>query len=202
TNRDLQEALTEGELREDLYYRLAVVELYLPPLRERMGDLRLLATEFLARFSQQNGKKVSGFDDAAMDWILSYHWPGNVRELKNAVERAVIMSRAASIGLNDVIPRHLRNSTEAQGAVSLPVGSTLADARRQLTLKTLSMTGGDVERTAHMLGTTPGEVRAELAALVEPAEDDGEREAAARNVKSYGSVKDKGVVRQKSKGRR
>jgi len=202
TNRDLQEALTEGELREDLYYRLAVVELYLPPLRERMGDLRLLATEFLARFSQQNGKKVTEFDDAAMDWILSYNWPGNVRELKNAVERAVILSRASTIGLNDVIPRHLRNSTEAPAAVSLPVGSTLVDARRQLTLKTFSMTGGDVERTAHMLGTTPGEVRAELAALVKPAEDDGEHEAAARNVKSYGSVKDKDVVRQKSKGRR
>ena len=202
TNRDLQEALTEGELREDLYYRLAVVELYLPPLRERMGDLRLLATEFLARFSQQNGKKVMEFDDAAMDWILSYNWPGNVRELKNAVERAVILSRASTIGLNDVVPRHLRNSTEAPAAVSLPVGSTLADARRQLTLKTFSMTGGDVERTAHMLGTTPGEVRAELAALVKPAEDDGEHEAAARNVKSYGSVKDKDVVRQKSKGRR
>ena len=202
TNRDLQEALTEGELREDLYYRLAVVELYLPPLRERMGDLRLLATEFLARFSQQNGKKVMEFDDAAMDWILSYNWPGNVRELKNAVERAVILSRASTIGLNDVVPRHLRNSTEAPAAVSLPVGSTLVDARRQLTLKTFSMTGGDVERTAHMLGTTPGEVRAELAALVKPAEDDGEHEAAARNVKSYGSVKDKDVVRQKSKGRR
>lgn len=202
TNRDLQEALTEGELREDLYYRLAVVELYLPPLRERMGDLRLLASEFLARFSQQNGKKLTGFDDAATDWILSYHWPGNVRELKNAVERAVIMSRAATIGVNDVVPRHLRSSTDAPAAVSLPVGSTLADARRQLTLKTFSMTGGDVERTAHMLGTTAGEVRAELAALVEPAEDDGEREAAARNVKSFGSVKDKDVVRQKSKGRR
>ena len=202
TNRDLQEALAEGELREDLYYRLAVVELYLPPLRERMGDLRLLATEFLARFSQQNGKKLTGFDDKAMDWILSYHWPGNVRELKNAVERAVIMTRGTAIGLNDVVPRHLRNSTEAPAAVSLPVGSTLADARRQLTLKTLSMTGGDVERTAHMLGATPGEVRAELAALVEPAEDDVEPDAAARNVKSFGSVKDKDVVRQKSKGRR
>ena len=202
TNRDLQKALAAGELREDPYYRLAVVELYLPPLRERMGDLRLLATEFLARFSQQNGKKVTGFDDAAMDWILSYQWPGNVRELKNAVERAVIMSRGTTIGLNDVVPRHLRNSTEAPAAVSLPVGSTLADARRQLTLKTLSMTGGDVERTAHMLGATPGEVRAELAALVEPAEDDVEPDAAARNVKSFGSVKDKDVVRQKSKGRR
>jgi DNA-binding NtrC family response regulator len=202
TNRDLQKALNEGELREDLYYRLAVVELYLPPLRERMGDLRLLATEFLARFSQQNGKKLTGFDDEAIDWILSYQWPGNVRELKNAVERAVILSRSPSIGLSDVVPRHMRNSTDAQSPVTLPVGSTLAEARRQLTLKTFSMTGGDIERTAHMLGTSPGEVRAELAALVSTAEDDAEPDAAARNVKSYGSVKDKDVVRQKSKGRR
>ncbi|HKV52614.1 MAG TPA: sigma-54 dependent transcriptional regulator [Gemmatimonadaceae bacterium] len=202
TNRDLQQALAEAELREDLYYRLAVVELYLPPLRERMGDLKLLATEFLARFSQQNNKKLTGFDDAAMDWILSYQWPGNVRELKNAVERAVIMSRSPSISLGDVVPRHLRNSTDVQSPVSLPVGSTFAEARRQLTLKTFSMTGGDIERTAHMLGTTSADVRAELAVLVSATEAHAKPEAAARNVKSYGSVKEKDAVRQKSKGRR
>src|SRR4029079_11806727 len=84
TNRDLQKALEENELREDLYYRLAVVELFLPPLRERIGDIKLLAIEFLWRFAEQNGKPVSGFDDAAWEWILSYNWPGNVRELKNA----------------------------------------------------------------------------------------------------------------------
>ncbi len=81
TNKDLQKAIADGELREDLYYRLAVVQIDLPPLRERAGDIKLLAEEFLARFAQQNGKKITGFDDAAWDWILSYHWPGNVREL-------------------------------------------------------------------------------------------------------------------------
>src|SRR5215218_3005385 len=93
TNKNLQKAIVDGELREDLYYRLAVVEIDLPPLRERAQDIQLLANEFLARFAQQNGKTITGFDDAAWDWIMSYHWPGNVRELKNAVERAVIMSR-------------------------------------------------------------------------------------------------------------
>ena len=92
TNRDLQLALTDGELRDDLYYRLAVVELYLPPLRERAGDIQLLANEFLARFAQENRKTVTGFDDAAMEWILTYSWPGNVRDLKNAVERAVVLA--------------------------------------------------------------------------------------------------------------
>jgi transcriptional regulator with PAS, ATPase and Fis domain len=203
TNRDLQKALAESELREDLYYRLAVVEIYLPPLRERMGDVRLLATEFLARFSQQNGKRFTGFDDAAMEWVLSYHWPGNVRELKNAVERAVIMSRSGSIGLADIVPRHMRNAPDTPVAMTLPVGSTLADARRQLVLKTFSMTGGDVDRTARVLGTTPAEVRTELAELLRTVGEGNETEtppaAAARNVKGKASVKDKDAARRRSK---
>jgi DNA-binding NtrC family response regulator len=81
TNKDLQKALADGELREDLYYRLAVVELYLPPLRERVSDVQLLANEFLARFSKQNGKQLRGFEDSAWAWIHSYNWPGNVRVL-------------------------------------------------------------------------------------------------------------------------
>src|SRR5512140_2998347 len=109
TNKNLQKALADGELREDLYYRLAVVEIDLPPLRERADDIQLLANEFLARFAQQNGKSITKFDDAAWEWIMSYHWPGNVRELKNAVERAVIMSRSTTIGPDDIIPRHLRS---------------------------------------------------------------------------------------------
>src|SRR5688572_15098047 len=108
TNRDLQKALSENELREDLYYRLAVVELFLPPLRERIGDIKLLANEFLARFGQQNGKTLTGFDDAAWEWILSHSWPGNVRELKNAVERAVIMAKTDTITPDDIMPRHVQ----------------------------------------------------------------------------------------------
>src|SRR2546423_3916814 len=107
TNKNLQKAIADGELREDLYYRLAVVEIDLPPLRERTQDIQLLANEFLTRFAQQNGKTITGFEDAAWDWIMSYHWPGNVRELKNAVERAVIMARGSTIGPNDITPRHL-----------------------------------------------------------------------------------------------
>jgi DNA-binding NtrC family response regulator len=166
TNKDLQEALEEGELREDLYYRIAVVELFLPPLRERVGDIKLLATEFLARFAQQNGKRITGFDDAAMDWILSYHWPGNVRELKNAVERAVILSRGTTIGVQDVVPRHVRSSGEMPNTITLPVGSSLEEAKRQLVLRTFASTGGDGERTAKILGLSGQEVRSELASLL------------------------------------
>jgi len=85
-----------------------VVEIFLPPLRERLGDVKLLANEFLARYSQQNGKQVTGFDNDAWSWILNYRWPGNVRELKNAVERAVIMARGQVITVDDITPRHLR----------------------------------------------------------------------------------------------
>ncbi|MDQ6827571.1 MAG: sigma-54 dependent transcriptional regulator [Gemmatimonadota bacterium] len=209
TNRDLQKALAEGELRDDLYYRLAVVELYLPPLRERIGDIKLLANEFLARFSSQNGKQFTGFDDSAWDWILSYNWPGNVRELKNAVERAVIMSRATIISAVDVMPRHLRNTGEFQAPMSVAVGSTLADTRRQLVLKTVAMTGGDVERAAKVLGMSERDVRSELALVlngggghgVAPAEigrsDGVPKAAAAAPVKA--KVADKGKSRPKGR---
>jgi DNA-binding NtrC family response regulator len=166
TNRDVQKAVSDGDLREDLYYRLAVVDISLPPLRERTDDMQLLANEFLERFATQNGKQVTGFEDSAWDWILSYHWPGNVRELKNAVERAVIMARGTRITLTDVMPRHLRLGGEAAAAVSIPVGSTVADARQQLVLKTFASTGGDVARTARMLGLPASEVQAELLQLL------------------------------------
>jgi DNA-binding NtrC family response regulator len=166
TNKNIQKAIADAELREDLYYRLAVVEIDLPPLRERSQDIQLLAKEFLARFAQQNGKTVTGFDDAAWEWIISYHWPGNVRELKNAVERAVIMSRSATIGPSDIIPRHLRGGGGMPAALTIPVGATAADARRQLVLRTFASTSGDVGRTGKVLGLSEQEVRSELMTLL------------------------------------
>jgi DNA-binding NtrC family response regulator len=167
TNKDLQKALADNELREDLYYRLAVVELYLPPLRERADDIQLLANEFLARYSSQNGKQVSGFADDAWEWILSYHWPGNVRELKNAVERAVILTRSDKIKVNDLMLRHLRSGGDSSAALTISVGSTtIADARRQLVLRTFASTGGDPVRTAKLVGVSADDVRADLLALV------------------------------------
>ncbi len=166
TNRDLQKALSDNDLREDLYYRLAVVELFLPPLRERIGDIKLLANEFLVRFGQQNGKPMTGFDEAAWEWILSYNWPGNVRELKNAVERAVIMSCGDKIKAVDIMPRHLRRGADPTASISVPPGATLADTRRQLVLRAFASTNGDYARTANMVGMAPGEVRAEIASLL------------------------------------
>jgi DNA-binding NtrC family response regulator len=167
TNRDLQQALAEGDLREDLYYRLAVVEIGLPPLRERSEDVRLLANEFLQRFSGANQKQVTGFSDDALEWILAYHWPGNVRELKNAVERAVIMSRGNRITAEDIVPRHLRSTGEVSSSVTVPVGATAAEAQRQLVLRTFASTGGDIARTSRMLGLQASAVRQDLLSIVD-----------------------------------
>src|SRR5947208_9539899 len=155
TNQDLQTAIADNHLREDLYYRLAVVEIVLPPLRERADDIQLLANEFLERYASQNGKQLSDFDTAAWGWLLSYHWPGNVRELKNAVERAVIMARGDKIGVVDIVPRHLRAAGDVASSVTIAVGATMSDARRQLVLSTFASTGGDAMRAAKLLGVGP-----------------------------------------------
>jgi DNA-binding NtrC family response regulator len=175
TNKDLQKAIEDNELREDLYYRLAVVEIVLPPLRERADDIQLLANEFLSRYANQNGKRITDFEPAAWDWLMSYHWPGNVRELKNAVERAVIMARGNTITLGDIMPRHLQAAGSVPTSVTIPVGASMSDARRQLVLRTFASTGGDLTRAAKLLGVTVEEIRSELYAVLDgsPAEEDG-----------------------------
>ena len=181
TNRDLQKALADGDLREDLYYRLAVVELFLPPLRERVGDIKLLANEFLVRFAEQNSKPMTGFDDAAWEWILSHNWQGNVRELKNAVERAVIMSRGDKIKAADIMPRHLRRGQDPNTSITVPPGATLADTRRQLVLRAFASTNGDYARTATVVGMTPADVRSEIASLLNGKASEGQAAGSAAN---------------------
>lgn len=126
---------------------------------------------------------------------------GNVRELKNAVERAVIMSHGSTITVNDIVPRHLRSAGDTTGTVTLPVGSTMADARRQMVLRTFSMTGGDADRTAKMLGMRLAEVRTELSALVGGNGQSHEAEAAApKKSRSSSAARERGAAKSKSKG--
>ena len=151
TNKNVEEALRDGKLREDLYHRLAVIPVYLPPLREREGDVRLLAEEFLQRFAKEQGKEITGFSDGASEYIETYRWPGNVRELKNSVERAVILAKQEMIQVADLLPRHLAfDETE----VHIPIGTSLEETERQLTLKTFAFTAGDHRKTARILGVT------------------------------------------------
>jgi DNA-binding NtrC family response regulator len=184
TNKNLEKALADGEMREDLYYRLAVVELFLPPLRERTDDVQLLASEFLERFSSQNGKKIDGFTDDAWQWVLTYHWPGNVRELKNTLERGVIMARSDRIGLADLMPRHLRQTAEIASTVTINVGSSMADAQRQLILRTFANASGDAERAAKTLGMRAEDVRRELLTLLDSGGTGGENGRIVRKAPS------------------
>ncbi|HSJ07877.1 MAG TPA: sigma-54 dependent transcriptional regulator, partial [Longimicrobiales bacterium] len=151
TNKDIEEALRDGKLRDDLYHRLAVIPLFLPPLRERDGDVRLLAEEFLRRFAKEQEKEISGFSEGAMEYLTTYRWPGNVRELKNAIERAVILARSNTLDTADLLPRHLAYEEKE---VHIPIGTSLEDSERQLTLKTFAFAAGDHRKTARILGVT------------------------------------------------
>ena len=172
TNRDVHQALREGDFREDLYYRLSVVEMYLPPLRQRGNDVHLLAHEFLQEFAEEHEKEVDGFSDEAMKFIQAYDWPGNVRELKNAVERAVIMSGEGEIGLEEVRPRAAEQRRSDR--VTIPVGETLEEAQSKFILETFAATGGDRQRTADILGMDQEELGERLLELL-----DAEPEAVA-----------------------
>ncbi|MBR9989941.1 MAG: sigma-54-dependent Fis family transcriptional regulator [Gemmatimonadetes bacterium] len=151
TNKNVEEALRDGKLRDDLYHRLAVIPIYLPPLRDREGDVRLLAEEFLRRFSKDQSKDITGFGEGAIEYIETYRWPGNVRELKNSIERAVILAKEETIKVSDLLPRHMAfDETE----VHIPIGSSLEETERQLMLKTFAFTSGDHRKTARILGVT------------------------------------------------
>ena len=160
TNKNIQRAIDEGKLRDDLYHRLAVIPLVLPPLRERRGDVRILAEAFLRRFAEENGKPLKGFAPETLEFVNSYRWPGNVRELKNAVERAVILARGDMVTLADMRAHELLVTEDRE--VRIPVGTKLEMAERTLMLKTFSFVEGNHQRAALMLGMDEDELRNRL----------------------------------------
>jgi DNA-binding NtrC family response regulator len=163
TNKNVEEALREGKLREDLYHRLAVIPMQLPPLRDRSGDVRLLAEEFLQRFAKDQNKDIHGFSEGSLEYLETYRWPGNVRELKNAIERAVILARGELIQVSDLQPKHF--SLEEK-EVHIPIGTTLEDAERHVMLKTFAFTAGDHARTARILGVKEKDLRQKLLSYI------------------------------------
>jgi two-component system response regulator HydG len=148
TNRDLVADVQEGRFREDLFYRLNVIRIEMPPLRVRDGDVLLLATHFLNRFAADNHKRFDGFTDAARARLLGHRWPGNVRELENAVERAVVLSETARIEEED-LPVDVMAVSKA-GGLRL-TGMTMAEIERQAILGTLEVVGGSTAKAAEML---------------------------------------------------
>jgi len=149
TNRDLNDALRRGEFREDLYYRLNVVAIHLPPLRARREDIPLLAHHFLRQFSQRDQKAIVGFTEAAMTALMKYAFPGNVRELRHIVEQAVALASGQWITVAD-LPAHVRTATTASEERELE--TALNQVERDLILQALRRNEGHLERTARDLG--------------------------------------------------
>jgi DNA-binding NtrC family response regulator len=153
TNVDPPEAVRQGKLREDLFYRLNVFAIRLPPLRERKDDIPLLTQAFVREFAQRNNRTVAGVSERALQLLEQYHWPGNVRELRNVMERAVIVARGDMVEPAD-LPQLMAAApaaATAEGPV-LTAGTTVDEAERQLIEITLTHTGGNKTRAAELLG--------------------------------------------------
>jgi two-component system response regulator HydG len=158
TNRDLAAEVAAGRFREDLYYRLNVVNIEMPPLRARPSDLLPLANHFLQRFAKENGKRIDGFSDDAVERVTGYRWPGNVRELENVIERAVVMCDGPML-----TAKHLPAGvgTVPRGAIRIP-GSTLAEIERHAILSTLEACGGRTSSAAQMLDISVRKIQYKL----------------------------------------
>jgi two-component system response regulator HydG len=151
TNLDLAQQVKLGEFREDLYYRLNVIPITLPPLRARKEDIPLLADHFLREFAEKNGKAMDGISRRAMDRLVDYSWPGNVRELVNTMERAVVLARADVIDEDD-LPETMTGSAPSQEGLTFALGTPLEEIERRVIRETLRYTGGDKRRAAQLLG--------------------------------------------------
>lgn len=156
TNNNLEEMVAKGQFRQDLYYRINVITLTQPPLRERMGDIALLLQHYLQEFCKQTGKKVTGFSEQAVQLLQQYDWPGNVRELINVVERAVVLCKKTIITPDD-LPEQVKHGRQIIEQTSMrpgmtPLKSALADPERQIIIDALQANGWNRQNTATMLG--------------------------------------------------
>ncbi len=159
TNRDLRALVNEGRIREDLYYRLSVIEIQVPRLRERASDIPALAIHFLRRFASENGRSVETISEMALARMVAYDWPGNVRELENVMERAVVLA-----GEGTIEPAHLPPEVVPSRTAGIPriPGSTMADIERYAILTTLEAQGGSTSRAAEVLGISVRKIQYKL----------------------------------------
>jgi len=160
TNGDLKQMMEAGRFREDLFYRLHVINIYLPPLRQRKDDIPILAQHFLEKYGKENNKTQLDLAPEALDLLIQYHWPGNVRELENVIERAVVLATTTRIGV-DLIPEHVRTPPAFQipKFVVPPEGISFKDVitnvEKRLIESTLEAAGGVQKRAAELLGIKP-----------------------------------------------
>jgi len=178
TNVNLAEEVKAGRFREDLYYRLNVIPVNVPPLRDRRDDIPLLAQHFVQVYAEKNGKAISGCSPTAIERLTEYGWPGNVRELENAIERAVVLTRANQTVIDEeALPREIRDATPGTASASsltFPIGMPLAEIEMRVIHETLRHTRGDKRLTAKLLGIATRTIyrRLETPDPDDPAPDD------------------------------
>ena len=176
TNVDLAGEVKAGRFREDLYYRLNVIPVSVPPLRDRRDDIPLLAQHFVQVYAEKNGKAISGCSPAAVERLTEYGWPGNVRELENAIERAVVLTRAGhSIIDEDALPREIRDAapgTTSASSLTFPIGMPLSEIEMRVIHETLRHTRGDKRLTAKLLGIATRTIYRRLE-TTDPGDPDG-----------------------------
>ena len=153
TNRDPEQAILDGLLRSDFYYRLNVIQLSLPSLRERPDDIPLLVEHFLRVHATKNNRPFKSTTKSVMDILQGWSWPGNVRELENVMERAVVLSKGDIIDVID-LPAHIRNYIPEDRVLRFPIGTPLKEVERRMIETTLALVNGDKNKAAELLGMT------------------------------------------------
>jgi Nif-specific regulatory protein len=153
TNKNLEEAVSEESFRGDLYYRLNVFPIYLPPLRERKTDILLLADFFLEKYSKENAKQIKRFSTPAIDMMMDYHWPGNVRELENCIERAVLLCEEGVIHSYH-LPPTLQTGNESGTLPSFSLEEAVANLEREMIIDAMKNTRGNITKAAELMKTT------------------------------------------------
>ena len=163
TNQDLRAALEQGTFREDLYYRLNVVPINIPPLRERKQDIPFLANHFVHKLAPDAGTQVEGITDAAMEKLMGYHWPGNVRELENVIERSLVMANGTQLDVADIKLENAPSRRQQTGEPGfLPEGMTLDQYEQELIREALKRADGNKSQAARLLGLTRNALRYRL----------------------------------------
>ena len=150
TNKDLKTEIEKGSFREDLYFRLNVVNIHVPPLRERKDDIPILVAAFIKEFAEENGKKIEGIDEKVRSRLYSYEWPGNIRELRNCIESAVVMCQSNIISTED-LPPILRDVSD-DGWINIRLGASMEECEKIIIRDTLSHCNGNKSKTADILG--------------------------------------------------
>jgi DNA-binding NtrC family response regulator len=175
TNRNLMDEIQKGEFREDLFYRLNVVPIYLPPLRERQEDVPLLVDYYLKKYSSENGIVVKSIDREAMDYLCNYSWPGNIRELRNVIQRAVVMGSSEVLQLKQFSSLVNHREVRRQENTSAP-GKAIEDMEKDLIFSTLEKTGGNKTKAAELLKITTRTLRNKLSRYNEECKSPVDRE--------------------------